>query len=75
MWVWKCVCVFVHGAMAKFMSTLHKNENNADISFDQIYLPKLHENTLKFYRLSFSTRIALALNNLRSLIGHKSDVS
>ena len=26
-----------------------KNENNADISIYQIYLPKLHENILKYY--------------------------
>ena len=40
------------GAMGKLSSKLRKNENNTEISCYQDYLPKLHENILKYYRLN-----------------------
>ena len=38
----------IQNMMGKFSSKLGKNKNNADISLWQIYLPKLHKNTLKY---------------------------
>ena len=35
--------------MSKLTCKLHKTENNTDISLYQMYLPKLHENILKYY--------------------------
>ena len=37
--------------MCKLSSELHKNANRTNILLYQIYLPKLHENILKYYRL------------------------
>ena len=37
--------------MGKLSSKLCKNENYIDVPLYQIYLPKLHENILKYYRL------------------------
>ena len=39
-----------------------QNENNTDISFYSIYLPKLHENILKYYRLNSSQEITIYFN-------------
>ena len=38
-------------------------ENNIDISLYQIYLPKLHENILKFYRLNLFKEIVIGSNH------------
>ena len=38
--------------MIKLSSKLRRNENNTDISLYQIYLPKLYENILKYYKLN-----------------------
>ena len=40
----------VLGTMGKRLFRQHQNENNTDISFYQIYLPKLHENILEYFR-------------------------
>ena len=45
--------------MSKLSSKLCRNENNIEISFYQIYLPKLHENILKYSRLSLFKEIAI----------------
>ena len=39
----------MYNAICKLLSKLHKNENNTDISLYQIYLPKLYENSFKYY--------------------------
>ena len=39
------------------LSELCKNENNTDISLYPIYLPKLHENILKYNRLNLFKEI------------------
>ena len=44
-------------------SKIHKNENDTHIPLYQIYLPKLHENKLKHYRLNLFKEIAIGLNN------------
>ncbi len=49
--------------MSKLSSKLRKNENNTDISFYQIYLPKLHKNILKYYRLNLFKEIAIGFNH------------
>ena len=49
--------------MAKLSSKLWKNENNTDISLYRIYLPKLHENILKYYRLNLFKEIAIGFNH------------
>ena len=43
------IYIYIHGVMDKLTSKLVKNVNNYYISLYQIYLPKLHENILKFY--------------------------
>ena len=48
--------------MGKF-SESRKNGNNIHISFYQIYLPKLPENTLKNYRLNLFKDIAIDFNH------------
>ena len=53
-----CVCV-----MGKPSSKLRKNENNTDSRFYQIYLPKLHEKVLKYYRLDLSKEIAIGFKH------------
>ena len=47
--------------MSKLSCKLHKNENNLDISFYQIYLPKLLKNILKYYWLNLFKEIAIGL--------------
>ena len=49
--------------MSKLLSKLHKNENNTDISFYQIYLLGLHENILKYYRLNLFKGITIVFND------------
>ena len=44
--------------MSKISSKLRQKENNTDISLYQIYLPKLHENISKYYRLNLFEEIA-----------------
>ena len=41
--------IIYRDVMGKLSSKLHKTENNTDISLNQIYLPKLYENILKYY--------------------------
>ena len=43
--------------MGQVSSKLHKNENTTDMSFYQIYLPKLHENIFKYHRLKLVTLV------------------
>ena len=43
--------------MRKMLSKFHKNENNTDISFYQLYLSKLPKNLLKYQRLKFILKI------------------
>ena len=45
------------------MSKLCKNENNIDISLYQIYLPKWHENIMKYYRLNSFKEITIGFNH------------
>ena len=49
--------------MSKLLSKLHKNQNSTDTSLYQIYLPKLHEDTLKYYRLDLFKEIAIFFND------------
>ena len=49
--------------MGKLSSKLHRNENNTDISFYQIYLPKLYESILKYYRLNLFKEIPIGFNH------------
>ena len=42
---------------------LRKNENNTDISLYLIYLPKLYENILKYYRLNSFKEISIGFNH------------
>ena len=51
------------GAIGKFLSKLCKNENNTNISLYQIYLPKLQENILKYYRFNLFKEIAIDFNH------------
>ena len=48
--------------MGKSSSQLRKNEDNTNISFYLIYLPKLHENVLAQWRLNLFKEIAISLN-------------
>ena len=48
------------------MGKSHKNENNPCISLDQIYLPKFHENILKYYKLDLFKEIAIGFNHMTS---------
>ena len=47
-------------ARGKLSSKLCKSINNTDISFYQIYLPKLHENILKYYWINLFKKLTLA---------------
>ena len=58
-----CVCVCVQSAMSKLSSKSCKIQNDTDISLYQIYLPKLLENILKFYRLDLFKEIAICFNH------------
>ena len=49
--------------MGKLLSKLCKNENNTDISLYLIYLPKLHENILKYYRLNLFKESIIDFNH------------
>ena len=49
--------------MGKLSSKLRKNENNTDISFYQIYLPKLYENIFKYYRLNLFKEMTIFFNH------------
>ena len=49
--------------MGKLLSKLYKNEKNTDISFYQIYLPKLHKNIFKYYRLNLFKEITIDFNH------------
>ena len=48
--------------MSVLLSKIHKKENNTDISLYQIYLSKLYENILKYYRLCLFKEIAIGFN-------------
>ena len=64
-----CVCVYIYihthteCMMGKPSSKLHKNENTTDITLYQIYLIKLHENILKYYRFNLFKQIAIGFNH------------
>ena len=45
--------------MGKILSKSNKNENNTDILLYQIYLPRLHENILKYDELEFFKEITI----------------
>ena len=49
--------------MGKLKSKLCKSENDMDILLYWIYLPKLHENILKYYRLNLFKEIVLGINH------------
>ena len=49
--------------MSNLSSKLLKNENTPDISFYLIYLPKLLENILNFYRLNLFKEKTTGFNN------------
>ena len=53
--------------MGKLLSKLCENENNTDTSLYQVYLPKLHENILKYYRLNLFKEITMGFNRNRNL--------
>ena len=57
--------IYTHsqGAIGKFLSKLCKTENNTNISLYPIYLPKLHENILKYYRFNLFKEIAIDFNH------------
>ena len=48
--------------MGKLPSKLCKNENNTDILIYQLYLPKLHENIVKYYKLNLFREIPIGFN-------------
>ena len=48
--------------MSQLLSKLDKNENNANISLYQIYLPKLYLNFWKYYGLNLFKEIAIGFN-------------
>ena len=58
----KLVHDITKGVIGKLSSKFHKNENNIDISLYQIYLPKLHENILKYLRLNLFKEITIGFN-------------
>ena len=47
----------------KLLLKFHKNVINIDISLYQIYLPKLHENILKYFRLNLFREITISFNH------------
>ena len=49
--------------MSKLSSKLYKNKNNTNILHYQIYLPKLLENILKYYRLKLFEEITTGINH------------
>ena len=54
----RCMHIYINVLMqideclCQLLSKINKNKNNTDISLYQIYLQKLHENILKYYRLN-----------------------
>ena len=48
--------------MDQLSSKSHKKENKTDILLYQIYLPKLHENIWKYYRLNLFKDIVTTFN-------------
>ena len=55
--------LYIQGVIDELSSKLHKNGNNYDISLYQIYLPKLYENILKYYRLNLFKEIPIGFNH------------
>ena len=49
--------------MSKLSSKLHKNKNNTDILIYLIYLPKIHENILKYYKSNLFKGITIVFNH------------
>ena len=49
--------------MGKVLSKFHKNENNTEASLYKLYLPKLHENILKYYWSKLFKEIATGFNH------------
>ena len=47
----------------KLLSKLYKMKKSSDILICQVYLPKLHENVLKYYRLNLFKEIAISYNH------------
>ena len=58
-----CVCVCVPDVTDKLSSKLRQNKNNTNSSLYQIYLPKLHGNFLKYYRLDLFKEITIDFNH------------
>ena len=61
--------------MSNLSSKLRKKENNTDIALYPIYLPKLHENILKYYRCNLFKEISIGFNyglrtTLKSPVSH-----
>ena len=46
--------------MSKLSFKLHKNKDNTEILLYQIYLPKLHENILKYCRFTSFKEITIS---------------
>ena len=57
------------------MSELCKDESNSDISLYEIYLPKSHENILKYCRLNLFKEIAIGFNHDIEMTLEKSPAS
>ena len=49
--------------MGKLSSELCENENNTDTSFYPLYLPKLHKDILKYFRLNLVKEIPIGFNH------------
>ena len=63
--IYACIYIYIYilGAMGKLSSKLHKNENNTGVSLFQIYLPIIHENILKHFRLDWFKKVAISFNH------------
>ena len=48
--------------MGELLSKLRKKEHNTDTSIYQIYLPKLHESIMKYYRFNLFKEIAIGFS-------------
>ena len=49
--------------MGQLLSKYAKIKNNTDFLLYKIYLPKLHENILKYYRLNSFKEIPIGFNH------------
>ena len=53
----------MYGATGRLSFKWSRNENNTNILLYQIYLWKLHENILKYYRLNLFKEFAIGFNH------------